>query len=249
MRKMQFLGVVLFATVFMSACSNGQTETKESTIDTTLEKTLYTVDEFSEKLNAMDDAQLVDVRTPGEFSSGHLEGALNYDWNGSEFESQIADLDKSKPVFIYCLSGGRSGAAAKQMRADGFQHVYEMEGGMMKWRAAGLPETTSNSTTLKKSGMTKSDYNKLLQSDKIVVIDFYAVWCAPCKRMEPYLKEIAADMKDEVEIIRIDADANPELCQQLGVDALPTIMIYDGGKQTWLHVGYIDKEGLLERLK
>lgn len=243
---MRFIVVIMFATVFMSSCGNSQTEMGESNAT---EKTMYTAEEFSEKLNATADAQLLDVRTPDEFAAGHLERALNYDWNGSEFAAQIAGLDKTKPIFIYCLSGGRSGAAAKQMRSQGFQHVYELQGGIMKWRAAGLPETRSNDATPKKSGMTKNDYDKFLKSDKKVVIDFYAVWCAPCKRMEPYLKEITVEMKDEVEIIRIDADANQELCQQLGVDALPTIKIYENGKEIWSHVGYVDKEGLLEQLK
>ena len=96
---------------------------------------------FSDRLKEVPDAQLLDVRTPGEFSEGHLANAKNFDWNGTEFNAQISGLDKSKPVFVYCMSGKRSAAAAEKMRAEGFTEVYELEGGISAWRGANLPET------------------------------------------------------------------------------------------------------------
>ena len=66
-----------------------------------------------------------------------------------------------------------------KMRADGFKEVYELQGGIMKWRGANLPETTS--TVVLAMGMSKQHYDSLLVSDKLVLIDFYADWCAPCK--------------------------------------------------------------------
>jgi thioredoxin 1 len=123
-------------------------------------------------------ATVVDVRTPEEFTKGHLQNALNYNWNGSEFQKQVSTLDKSKPVFVYCLSGGRSSAAANQMRSDEFKKVYELSGGIMKWRAVNLPETTTN--TIASTGMSKQQFDTLLNSDKLVLIDFYADLCAPC---------------------------------------------------------------------
>lgn len=80
-------------------------------------------------MKELSNASILDVRTPSEFSKGHLINALNYDWNGNEFDKQIAPLDKSKPVFVYCLSGGRSSSAANKMRSSGFTQVYEMDGG------------------------------------------------------------------------------------------------------------------------
>ena len=85
---------------------------------------------------------MLDVRTPAEYTQGHLSNARNIDWNGGEFEKSIAKLDKSKPVFVYCLSGGRSAAAASKMRSIGFREVYELSGGFAKWKAAKLPEAT-----------------------------------------------------------------------------------------------------------
>ncbi len=96
---------------------------------------------FSENLKSNPEVILLDVRTPAEFAQGHLPNALNINWKGNDFESGIASLDKSKPVFVYCQSGGRSTEAAKEMRAEGFIKVFELEGGILKWRAAGLPES------------------------------------------------------------------------------------------------------------
>lgn len=63
--------------------------------------------------------QLVDVRTAEEFESGHLERAININYNGNDFEQQINALDKNKPTYIYCLSGGRSSAAMDVMTKKG----------------------------------------------------------------------------------------------------------------------------------
>lgn len=89
--------------------------------------------DFAEKLSAAPKAQLIDVRTPEEFAGQHLPQAQNIDWNGSDFEAQVAKLDKSAPVFLYCRSGGRSSAAANKLQEMGFSEVYNMEGGILQW--------------------------------------------------------------------------------------------------------------------
>lgn len=92
---------------------------------------------------------------------------------------------------------------------------------MIKWRAAGPLETII--TSLKPSGMNKEQFNTLVNSDKVVLVDLYADQCVPCKKIEPYLKEITQDMADKVVVIRINADQNQALCEELKIDALPTL--------------------------
>ncbi len=99
--------------------------------------------EFATKLKQSGDATVLDVRTTEEFASGHLAQARNIDWNGENFEQQVVQLDKTKPVFVYCLRGGRSASAAAKMRSIGFKEVYELEGGIAKWQSAKLPVTTN----------------------------------------------------------------------------------------------------------
>lgn len=85
-------------------------------------------------LIAKEKVQLVDVRTPSEFSAGAISGAVNIDVNNtSVFEKEIQKLDKSKPVYIYCRSGARSQKAAKKMAEMGFTSIIDLQGGYMAW--------------------------------------------------------------------------------------------------------------------
>jgi len=74
-------------------------------------------------------AILLDVRTPEEYDSGHLEGALNINWYDNDFKDKVSALDRSKAVYLYCKAGGRSTKAAEVMREMGFKNVVNLEGG------------------------------------------------------------------------------------------------------------------------
>lgn len=212
---------------------------------------LLSAADFSKKIAELPNAPLLDVRTPDEYSKGHLPKAQNIDWNGADFSTQTAKLDKSKPVLLYCLSGGRSASAVSKMKADGFTEIYELSGGIMKWRAAKLPEEKGNAATPTSagSGMTKAQFDALLNTDKTVLIDFYADWCAPCQKMKPYLEEIATEMADNVMVVRINADENPTLCNEMHIDALPILQVYKNKNMTWNFTGYIGKEEVVKQLK
>lgn len=228
------LAVVLL-TILGMACGHAQsTDTKLS------------AKEFAKKIQKTPGAQVVDVRTPSEFKAGHIKDASNIDINSGEFKAMAAALDKAKPVFVYCLSGGRSASAAKYLRAEGYTLVYEMPGGMMEWRNNDLPEVK---LTITSEGMSVAEYEAMLSSNKTILVDFYAEWCAPCKKMKPFVEKISQDMADRVTVIRIDADQNSRLCKALGVSALPVLKIYQEGKETWSHMGFIDEDGLRAQLR
>ncbi len=82
---------------------------------------------------------VLDVRTPAEFSTGHLPAAKNVDFEGADFAAGIAALDKSATYALYCRSGNRSGKAMEQMAAAGFTHVYDLAGGIGAWQGMGGP--------------------------------------------------------------------------------------------------------------
>jgi rhodanese-related sulfurtransferase len=84
--------------------------------------------------------QLLDVRSAREFDGGHIDGAMNIDYTGDNFRQNILKLDKTKPVYIYCYSGGRSSEAAKILTDNGYQ-VVELAEGIKAWRDAQLPVT------------------------------------------------------------------------------------------------------------
>lgn len=232
-----FYSLLFISATLFNSCSSGQTGGSKTNLPPT---------EFSEKIKEQTSAQIVDVRTPGEFEKGHLPNAKNMNWNGSDFDSQIETLDKSKPVFVYCLSGSRSSAAAKRMRSKGFKEVIELKGGIMGWRRANLPETTEN--TVESEGMTMQQYNDLLNADKLILVDFYADWCAPCKKMKPYLDEISKEMGDKVEIVRINADDHQELSKELKIEGLPFLKLYKNKTLVWSYMGYVDKAEVVKQI-
>ncbi len=232
---MLFISMVVI--IVLSSCSGNtqQAQTANYNLDAV---------SFAEKINESPNAPVIDVRTHDEFSNGHLRNAKNIDWNGSNFEAGISQINKENPVFVYCLSGGRSHSAAEKMRSMGFKSVYELDGGIMKWRASNLPEESAN-----KSGMTTAEFEQLLNTDKKVLIDFYAVWCGPCKKMAPYLEAMKAEMADSLVIVRIDADNNQALAKSLSVDALPTLLLYKNKQTVWRNTGYIERVELLKNIQ
>jgi rhodanese-related sulfurtransferase len=100
-----------------------------------------TPDGFEKKMLATSEKIILDVRTPGEFSRGHLTGAILIDYYRDDFKSELAKLDKSKPVFVYCAAGSRSGSASKLLSQLGFKEIYDLHGGLSAWAEAGKSVT------------------------------------------------------------------------------------------------------------
>ena len=82
------------------------------------------------KITNGEDLQIIDVRTPAEFSTGAIPSAINLNIRQADFRDQLQALDRSKPTVVYCQAGGRSARAAKLMRSMGFQELYDLKGGM-----------------------------------------------------------------------------------------------------------------------
>jgi rhodanese-related sulfurtransferase len=79
------------------------------------------------------EVQLIDVRTPNEFQSGHIKGAKNIDFYSGKFNEEFNKLDKNKPVYVYCRSGRRSRETAIKLAAMGFTEIYDLKGGILKY--------------------------------------------------------------------------------------------------------------------
>jgi thioredoxin len=238
MRKSVF-GFLSALFLVVSSCSTGQSNKEEF---------LLGPQAFQEKFLNLTGAILLDVRTPSEFSEGALANARNIDWNGSDFKASVSNLDKSKPIFVYCLSGGRSASAARELRKTGFTTVYELEGGILKWRSLGFPEGKSSTQSTVKTGISVQQFEDSLASRGLVLVDFFAPWCGPCKKMKPTLDKISRDYKGKVFVWRIDVDENPELAKSLKIDALPTVAVYNSGKAVSRKMGYLTEKEMLNLL-
>ena len=230
--KSKFILLVLFCFLFISC--QGQSSKAIQTID---------VKSFAEKLKTSENPQLLDVRTPEEYRAEHIDNAVNINWNGNDFVTKAVTYDKSKPIFVYCKVGGRSAQAADKLAEMGFKEIYNLDGGIMKWNANGNSKPRD-----KIIGMCDQEYGELLKSSDKVLIDFNAKWCAPCQKMKPYILKLQAEMKDQIKIVQLDADENKTIVEQLKLDGLPTIIVYEKGKEVWRNVGYISEEDLKKHL-
>ena len=93
--------------------------------------------------------------------------------------------------------------------------------------------------------MTDANFAQVLSNSKVpVLIDIYATWCMPCRKMAPNIDAIAAQYKGKIKVVRVDGDKNPVLCKKYGVTAYPTIVIVKPGQKAVSHVGYKSVKGL-----
>lgn len=88
--------------------------------------------------------------------------------------------------------------------------------------------------------------SEVLQSDKPVLVDFWAEWCGPCKQIAPIIEELAHDMGDKMKVVKVNIDHNPETPQNLGVRGIPTLMVFKEGKLSATKVGSVPKSSLYE---
>jgi thioredoxin 1 len=97
--------------------------------------------------------------------------------------------------------------------------------------------------------LTDETFDQMIQSDKPVLVDFFATWCGPCKMLAPVLEEIADELKDKLSIAKLDVDLNPETTQKYGVMSMPTLILFKNGKPVKQHIGYAPKSVLIQKLE
>lgn len=223
--KHTYRTIILFFNIFIFFSCHAQTGNT------------LTAAEFEKGISNKDSVQLLDVRTAGEFKDGHIKNALLADWKDeNEFSRRIGFIDKQRPVYIYCLGGGRSAAAAAKMRSMGYQAIYELNGGINAWKAGNKAvEGKSN-----EKQMSTDELDSAINASKLVLVDIGAEWCPPCKKMEPVLKSLQNNHPNQFTLVKVDGGRDEAILKKYNVTALPVFILFKGGKQVWR------KEGIAE---
>ena len=222
--------IILFVTCIFTIICKSQSNANFITIP---------VSEFAIKLKEFPKAQLVDVRTSGEFAAEHIDNAQNINWNSDDFDAKIQKLDKNQPVFVYCKMGGRSAKASQKMNQLGFTKIYNLEGGFLKWSSAGFEGPID-----KIIGICPQEYTDLINFHKKTLVNFYADWCEPCQKMKPYLIKMQADINSKINIVMLNADENKTIMKELKIDELPVLILYTNNKIVWRKSGFISEDDL-----
>lgn len=232
MKKIQTI-LFLNLTIVIAACN------------TVAQQTNITVEDF-QKAVQNNNSQILDVRTIEEYNSGHIPKALQANWNNrKEFTDRTSHLQKNKPVYTYCVSGFRSAEATKWLKENGFKEVYNLSGGMVAWNGNNLP--VEGKTDVPQISI--QEFQSKLNSSETFLVDIGAVWCPPCKKMEPVIEKLSKENTSIFKLITIDGGEQTELANQLKVDAFPTFIIYKKGKEIWRQQGIVSYETLLNQLK
>lgn len=206
------------------------------------EKELLSPQDFQQKVDAsVNDPStiILDVRTQDEFNTGHIDRAMLIDYRSQDFSQQIKRLDPNKKYLIYCRSGVRSSEAIDSLKLLGFNHLLELEGGLNAWKQNKLPVVgvPDDKVSLK-------DYNDMLASNQLILIDFYAPWCGPCLKMTPMFEEISKKYEGRIKLVKINADENKNLADLFIGKGFPLLIAYKNQEIVWEKIGLLEQDAL-----
>jgi thioredoxin 1 len=91
-----------------------------------------------------------------------------------------------------------------------------------------------------------TSFHDIIHSEKPVLIDFFGTWCGPCQMLAPILKQVKDNLGDRISIIKIDVDKNQELTAKYQVRGVPTMLLFQNGKQLWRQSGVLSKEEIVK---
>jgi rhodanese-related sulfurtransferase len=228
--------VSLFATaLFFVACA--QNNTDQQTAKASQQPLTISAVQFKAAIE-QPGVQVLDVRTTGEYQSGHIQNAFQANWNDSkEFQERIQHLDKTKTVYVYCQAGARSAAAQNFLIEKGY-NVVNLEGGMSSWKMSQLPvEGNTNAVQ-----MRVVDFDKVVASNKMVLVDIGASWCPPCRKMQPIVDQIKKEQGNKIYFLAVDGGVDMDVMKHVQFESLPTYIIYKNGKEVWRKQGIVAAE-------
>lgn len=196
------------------------------------------------------DGVILDVRTQQEYSRGHLENSTLISTTDRKFVEKVSLLQKTKPIYIYCLTGSRSYAVANYLSKSGYTNIYNLRRGLVEWQRYGYQIVQDKNPVASTSKVyTTAEMNKMVTTNDLVLLDFHAPWCAPCKKMAPVIDKLQSNYKGKAVVKKIDIEANKALQNHYQIESIPGLVLFKDGKAIWKHTGVIGYEELDSILK
>jgi thioredoxin 1 len=93
-----------------------------------------------------------------------------------------------------------------------------------------------------------TNFDSIINSEKPVLIDFFATWCGPCKTLAPILKQVKDNLGERITILKIDVDKNQQLASKYQVRGVPTMILFQNGKQLWRQSGVLSKDEIMKSI-
>jgi rhodanese-related sulfurtransferase len=198
------------------------------------------------KLIEMGNGTLLDVRTKSEFNAEHIENSGQLNYYSSGFKRKLEMLPDNQPILLYCNTGYRSRKAAAYLVKIGYQQVYNLEHGIMEWNLQELPVVEGDKSQLGYENMVRIDeYEQLINSESLVFIDFYAQWCAPCRKMMPMIDSLKTQYFGRIKIEKVNADISKKLIKELALIGVPYLVLYRNNQLLFEKNGWVSREELI----
>ena len=187
-----------------------------------------------------DEFIVLDVRTNQERANGFLANSTHIDFYDEAFLDKLNLLDKTKPIYVYCMVGGRSSKAANKIVKSGFNEVYNLNGGFLKWSNNNLPiEIPEKINEVTTQQYNKSFLDSAINSNPNLLLYVSTKWCAPCKKMNPVIDSLSKNYTKELKVLKLDLDQNVFLNEVYDIQSIPLIVLYKNNQQVWLKNGII----------
>ncbi|MDA3893214.1 MAG: thioredoxin [Salinivirgaceae bacterium] len=229
--NMKTFFLLLSLTILLFGCTKGQ---QYQNVDA---KTFSTLIKNNEGI-------VLDVRTSQEYSRGHIEGSTLISTSDQKFVDKVKLLQKDKPLYIYCLTGSRSRSVANYLSKNGYSIIYNLQRGIIEWNQLGYPIVQSDVIAASSNKAYSNTEFQQLISGKLVLVDFHAPWCAPCKKLSPTIEKVKADYTGKANVEKVDIEVNKSLQTAYNVQSIPGLILFKSGKEVWRHIGVLTYEEL-----
>ncbi len=232
------LSVLIFTILFY--CANAQ--------DTYQVEEVIQVNSLQfQNLIEQENGTFLDVRTKSEFNAEHIENSGQLNYYALDFKKKLLLLPHDQPIYLYCNTGYRSQKAAEYLIKKGYNNVYNLEHGIMEWNVQELPVVEGDKSQLDKENMMNvDDYEELISSESLVFIDFYAPWCAPCRKMMPLIDSLKTEYHGKIKIEKVNSDVSKKLVKDLKLIGVPYFVLYKNNELLYEKSGMVSREELKE---